>query len=141
MINNLNNLEAIGARLKEERLAKKLKQDDFAELGGVKRVSQGAYESGKAAMSLDYLLRLSAHDVDIDYVVTGVRKDGSLGAFEQQLLNDFRALGDEEKAALLVVVATMVSGAMKSPDQFMSDIAYSSSQTLHSPKDDYRGPK
>ena len=42
-----------------------LTQEQFAELGGVKRVSQHLYEQDVRVPDVNYLLRLQQHDVDV----------------------------------------------------------------------------
>ncbi len=48
-----------------------LTQEEFAKLGGVSRVSQHLYESGKRAPVATYLLRLAAHGVSLDHLLHG----------------------------------------------------------------------
>lgn len=62
----------LGLRLKEERQRLNLDQVAFAELGGVKKNTQIAYEKGDTSPSAAYLLRLEEHGVDATYVLTGV---------------------------------------------------------------------
>lgn len=125
-------LSAFAARLREERLRKALNQQDFAALGGVKRTSQIQYEAAKGAPGVDYLYRLAAHGVDVGYVVTGVRDDGSLGLWESQLLDRFRILTEDQRAALVAFLDTL--GSRPSPGLPRRPTAHS----LHAPATDYR---
>jgi transcriptional regulator with XRE-family HTH domain len=133
----LNILMDAGARLRSERLAKSLKQEDFADIGGVKRVSQSAYENGKSAPGIDYLFRLQSIGVDIGYIVTGFRFDGSLGLIEQTLVDYFRSIDPDQRDTLLTVAAALA--AFKMPDAHSYGQAQHQSQTLHTPKHDYKG--
>lgn len=63
-------------RLREERERIGKSQRAFAELGGVSKNTQLAYESGSSSMTVDYLVRLEEHGVDIGYVTTGNRGIG-----------------------------------------------------------------
>ncbi|WP_232479583.1 S24 family peptidase [Sphingomonas sp. TX0522] len=55
----------------------KLDQTAFAEAGGVKKGSQIAYEKDDTPPTTEYLRKLEPHGVDIGYVLTGRRTDGS----------------------------------------------------------------
>lgn len=66
-------MDTIGERLKSERERLKLSQPEFAQLGGVGKLSQIRYESGERSPDGNYLSLLSNHGVDIVYVLTGVR--------------------------------------------------------------------
>ena len=60
-----------GRRLREARDRLRLTQEQFAELGGVKRVSQHLYEQDARVPDLNYLLRLKEHGVDVGHLVLG----------------------------------------------------------------------
>lgn len=60
-------------RLKEERLRLEINQDDFAEIGGVRRRAQSNYESGDRCPDGHYYEAISAIGVDVQYILTGVR--------------------------------------------------------------------
>lgn len=55
----------------EARDRLRLTQEQFAELGGVKRVSQHLYEQDARVPDLNYLLRLKEHGVDVGHLVLG----------------------------------------------------------------------
>lgn len=61
------------SRLKEERLKVGLNQTEFAELTGVKRLSQSNYESGKRKPDIDYLALVNKLGCDVNFIVTGQR--------------------------------------------------------------------
>lgn len=65
----------LGARLKEERGRLGLTQLAFAELGGVKRVSQHLYEQNLRSPDAEYLLRLHEGGVDVVYALLGRRNN------------------------------------------------------------------
>lgn len=90
---------SFGRRLKEERERLGLTQAAFAELGGVKRVSQHLYEQGERYPDVQYLESLQAHKVDVQFLVLGRRsvgleKGGRL-EFSPQLLTDIYRVVDE----------------------------------------------
>ncbi|MBS1770551.1 MAG: helix-turn-helix transcriptional regulator [Acidobacteria bacterium] len=62
---------SFGARLKTVREKLRLTQEQFAELGGVKRVSQHLYEQNARVPDLNYFLKLREHDVDIGFLILG----------------------------------------------------------------------
>lgn len=86
-------------RLKEERERLGLSQAAFAQLGGVKRVSQYLYEQEERFPDVKYLEALTAHGVDVRYLVLGVRsvgrEAGSRLEFSPQLLSDIYRVVDE----------------------------------------------
>ena len=138
----LNNLQAVGARLRSERERMGMKQEDFAELGGAKRVSQSQYEGGKSHFGIDYLLRLKPHGVDIGYIVTGVRHDGLLEPDEQLLIDKYQSLS----TVMREIAHVMMSSIGDKPDEekraeanfWLASPPGSSSGTLHSPRIDYK---
>lgn len=66
-------MSSFSDRLREERLRLNMVQPEFAELGGVGKQSQINYESGKRVPDAAYLSALSAHGVDVGFIVTGER--------------------------------------------------------------------
>jgi len=62
---------SFGARLRAERGRLQLTQQQFAELGGVKRVSQHLYEQNARVPDLNYFLKLHEHAVDVGFLVLG----------------------------------------------------------------------
>ncbi len=65
--------EGAPARLREERERLGKSQRGFAELVGVSKNTQLAYEGGGSPITLDYLSRSADHGVDVVYVATGTR--------------------------------------------------------------------
>lgn len=124
-------LEEAGARLRQERARLGLNQAEFAELGGVKRNSQVAYEAGRIAVPADYLLRLSDRGVDIGFVLTGRREDGSLGLWETRLIENFRRMTEQARDAIISISDALVNRAP-------SDLRELRGPTLHSPGTDYK---
>lgn len=66
---------SIGLRLRAEREERGLTQQKFAELGGVKKLTQIQYEADKTAPDANYLVKMSALGLDVTYVITGQRLD------------------------------------------------------------------
>lgn len=64
---------AFGLRLKRERERLGLTQQQFAELVGISRMTQGNYESGKRNPDARYLSHVSSAGVDVLYLATGKR--------------------------------------------------------------------
>ena len=138
-------LLAVGERLRAERDRLGLKQGQFAELGGSGRASQSNYERGESPFSIEYLVRLSEHGVDIGYVVTGVRSDRLLLLDEQMLLDKYQSLSPTMRE----IAHVMISSIGDKPDQekraeanfWLASPPGSSSGTLHSPKIDYNSQR
>lgn len=97
-----------GERLREERMRLGLKQEEFAQLGGVNRNTQGSYEKNERSPDLNYLSAVAVHGVDVLFVVTGVRllaAAGSLSAMEASLLEAFRTLTESDQETLTRMAA------------------------------------
>lgn len=60
-------------RLRKERERLGMTQEEFGDLGGVKRNAQKNYELGDRFPNAKYLSALAEHGVDVAYVLTGVR--------------------------------------------------------------------
>ena len=67
------NVVRTGDRLKDERKRLGKTQLQFAEIGQITRQTQQLYETADRFPSYEYLVRLSQHDVDVIYVMTGLR--------------------------------------------------------------------
>ncbi len=90
--------------MREERLKAGLKQEEFAALGDASLNSQTRYETGQAAPKLEYLLKLGELknvDVDVGYIVTGRRRDDSLGQGQRWLIDLYEALDPLQREALM----------------------------------------
>jgi transcriptional regulator with XRE-family HTH domain len=98
-------------RLLEERERLDLNQDQFAELGGVKRRAQVNYESGERCPDGRYFSGIAAAGADVQYILTGVRSANALAPDELMLLNGYRALDARGKAG----VFGMIGGLNQSP--------------------------
>ncbi len=64
---------SIGERLREERLRLGLNQTDFAQHGGVTKVSQINYEKNERSPDAKYWEAIAKLGADVQYVLTGVR--------------------------------------------------------------------
>lgn len=69
--------EGAPKRLREERERLGLSQRAMAELAGISKNTQLAYENATSPIPLDYLVRLSDHGLDIAYVATGEQPTGA----------------------------------------------------------------
>jgi transcriptional regulator with XRE-family HTH domain len=66
-------MNSIGIRLREERNKLGLSQEKLAEVGGVQKLAQTNYETGKRSPTGDYLVKISEIGADVNYILTGVR--------------------------------------------------------------------
>jgi len=97
-----------GARLAEERKRLGLKQTEFATLVGTDVPKQSLYENGKRELRADYLARLAAAEVDVVYVLTARRREGSwLGEESSGLLSAYLGLPAELQDAVLRFVGAL----------------------------------
>ncbi|MCC6477974.1 MAG: helix-turn-helix transcriptional regulator [Sphingomonadaceae bacterium] len=121
-------LKQVGERLRAERLRFEASLDSFAETVGIHRNSLSNYENGDRAMNATLLLVLDDLGVDICYVLTGKRSDGSLDPMTSSLIDGFLRLSEREKHAVLLLVASL-AGTEFVADEFRPK----SRPTLHSP--------
>jgi transcriptional regulator with XRE-family HTH domain len=121
---------SFGARLAEERKRLGLKQAEFAGLVGTDVPKQSLYENDRRELRAEYLARLAEAEVDVVYILTGLRSDGEhLGAGATALVSAYVALPAELRRAL-----EDLAGALR--QQFES----APGATLHSSRSDYRPP-
>lgn len=119
-----------------------LRQEDFAKLGGAALNSQSRYEQGDGWPKLEYLLKLEEHGVDVGYVVTGRRDDGSLGYEDSQLLEMFGKLTDVEREAVMTMVCILTGNVMRDPPKRISPAqldAQVDMTTLHAKRTPFKG--
>lgn len=117
-----------GARLAEERKRLGLKQAEFAALVGTDVPKQSLYENDRRELRADYLARIADAGVDVVYVLTGQRTDGSwLGDGASELLSSYLALPSELQEALRQFAARL-----------SKHFASSAPRTLHTGRLDYR---
>lgn len=77
----------IGTRLRDERIRLGLSQTEFGNYGGVRKNTQSKYESNERAPDALYLANVAHHGVDVQYVITGVRKAEADDEIAELLLN------------------------------------------------------
>lgn len=96
----------VGSRLKDERERLGWSQPKLAEVSFVSKRSVAAWESGDTAPGADALAIMSISNVDVLYVLTGVRKslaaDG-LAPDESTLLAAYKSADSSGKDALQAV--------------------------------------
>lgn len=108
----------MGQRLKEERERLGMTQPDFAAKGGVTKVSQYNYESGRRAPDGAYLAAVAAIGVDVQYIITGQRSSASAGLApdEAALVDNYRHSSPEHKASLRTISAALAKPQVKKGD-------------------------
>jgi len=100
----------VGERLREERTRLGLKQEAFAQLGGITRNTQGSYEKGERNPDSVYLTAVLKVGVDVLYVLTGRRTQRAiegLNEAEETLLDRFRTLSDYDQKAVHRIISAM----------------------------------
>src|SRR3954470_1675006 len=117
-----------GSRLAEERKRLGLKQAEFAALVGTDVPKQSLYENDRRELRADYLARLADAKVDVVYVLTGQRMEGTwLSTGASELLNAYLSLPDDLQRLLL----SLSSGLRE-------HVHAGASRTLHAPVQGYR---
>ena len=96
-----------GERLKQERQRLCMNQDDFAEVGGVKKRAQISYEKDERSPDAAYLSALLKIGVDVWYVMTGNASSATLSSDESELLAGYRGLDVRGKAGVLGMIDGM----------------------------------
>ncbi|OWY28122.1 hypothetical protein CEJ42_15990 [Herbaspirillum robiniae] len=82
---------AIHERLRSERLRLNLAQGELARIGEVAKQTQVNYESGLRVPNVEYLVRVQAEGVDIDYVISGQREQFKVATkFNWELLDEIQ---------------------------------------------------
>ncbi|WP_311136210.1 helix-turn-helix domain-containing protein [Pseudomonas benzopyrenica] len=109
----------VGDRLRDERLRLGYKQDEFAQIGGVNRNTQGSYERGDRHPDTVYLKSVAGIGVDVGYVVTGQRaalSDSSLNEAEIELIEYFRGMSEYNKESVrrMAFAMAVADGALDS---------------------------
>ena len=117
-----------GARLAEERKRLGLKQAEFAALVGTDVPKQSLYENDRRELRADYLARLAGAKVDVVYVLTGQRMEGTwLSASASELLNAYLCLPEDLQRVLLALSSSLREHVLQGMPR-----------TLHSPNSGYR---
>jgi len=92
MFSKSKEILTFGKKLKAERQRLGLTQAAFAELGGVSKVTQAAYESDSTRPDIAYLAKLADSGVDVLWITTGRRAALSV---DWDLLDELLELVDE----------------------------------------------
>lgn len=79
-------------RLRQERSRLGLTQAELAQIGGVSKTSQVAYEAGSTNPDIAYLSRVREAGVNVGWVMSGTSE---VGEVEWGLVNEILALIDE----------------------------------------------
>ena len=90
----------IGTRLRDERIRLGLSQTEFGNYGGVRKNTQSKYESNERAPDALYLANVAKHGVDVQYVITGVRK-AEADDDVSRLLAAWASIADSQKKLIL----------------------------------------
>jgi transcriptional regulator with XRE-family HTH domain len=99
---------SFGGRLAEERKRLGLKQAEFAALVGTDVPKQSLYENDRRELRADYLARLADAKVDVIYVLTNQRMEGSwLGPGASELLSAYLCLPPDMQQALADLAARL----------------------------------
>lgn len=109
-------LEALGIRLRSERVRLGHAQREFGALVGTNRQSQLNYENGRTAPNAEYLYRIAEHGADIGYILTGHRTDGSLGWEETQIFEMFQMLSAREREAVFSLMSVLTGRIIEASD-------------------------
>lgn len=112
----------IGERIKEERERLGMTQPDFAAAAGAAKRTLIEWEKGNTSPTLVQLSALITIGADAQYILTGIRSGTAPGAVvltvrEEKLLDNYRALPDEEGKRCVEKVVLMAAGAAQDATQ------------------------
>lgn len=99
----LQRMMGFGERLREERRRLGLTQGDLAAVASIATNTQANYEKGTRNPDSAYLAAVAGAGVDVLYVLTGQRTprvEEGLNEREQAVLDNYRALPEEDKSAV-----------------------------------------
>lgn len=92
MSSKIQETRLFGKNLKIERLRLELNQSELAQIGGVSKATQVAYEADSTRPDAAYLARISEAGVDVHWLLTGRR---AAPGVQWELLFDLLALIEE----------------------------------------------
>jgi transcriptional regulator with XRE-family HTH domain len=103
-------MNSIGERLKAERERLGFGLEAFAEWGGVKRNAQAHYEKDERRPDADYLSKITATGVDLQFILTGSRgRTAKLSDTESEVLDAFGRANSAGQLAALVVLKALAN--------------------------------
>lgn len=126
-------MKEFGGRLREERLRLGRKPKEFADQSGIHENSLADYELGKTPPKVTLMLIWQDLDVDIGYVLTGLRSSGNVDIFGSELIRLMGKLSQREREGILSLAMHLAGET-----QLVRDIGPASNTTLHSPANEFR---
>lgn len=126
-------MKPVGDRLREERLRLDKSVADMAQSAGLHRNSYSRHEAGDWPSSIAMLMIYDSLGVDIGYVLSGKRGDGSLGGVETTFFNLLAKLSQREKGAMLAMMTALVGEAVD-----LDNPTPPKGSTLHDPNVGFR---
>ncbi|MBF0192494.1 MAG: helix-turn-helix transcriptional regulator [Magnetococcales bacterium] len=101
---NIENIDSVGSRLREERKRLEMTQEAFASFASVAVQTQRSYEAGRREPGASYLVSIAAAGADVSYILTGVRtgvpQAQPLTREEECLLDNYRHSDETGRAAM-----------------------------------------
>lgn len=133
--------EPYASRLREERARVEPHQGHFSEKIGVPQKRQSFLENGERELRAEYLDRLAAAGLDIQFIITGKRSPGGMSDAESELLTHFNRLPVAMKVvavAQLKALADELSRMSGSDWSSLSAPAPEPQSSIHEKSQDYR---
>ena len=110
---NVDFLQSINERLKNERNKLMLTQVEMAEKCGVTPTTYSNYELGKRKPDAKFLQKFSEINGDVQYLFTGKRTAGFLNEQQAMMLELYHSLNNEQKSDVFAYMYGLRSGAFK----------------------------
>ena len=102
-------IESIGERIKARRKELQLTQTDIFEMCGIRSGALSRIENGTSVPSIILFYRIAeVLQCDMDWLMTGVSpnvKNGTFSKSEEELLNGFRQLDQDDQDELMGLLA------------------------------------
>lgn len=113
---------ALGRRIRDVRISMSLNQKDFAKLGAVGITTQQQYEAGKTSPTAAYLYHLEGAGVDVGYLVTGYRQDGTIDHRTDHLTQLFDLLTEREQEGIMAMLLVLSGRTASAISPLHSDV-------------------
>lgn len=104
---------SFGARLRAERQRLGHTQDAFGAGAGVTRLTQAKYEKGESSPNVEYLIAIEEMAADIDYLLTGNKRNHESGADVHDRYADLAGYIIEEMELMIEAKGVKLSPAKK----------------------------
>lgn len=97
-----------------------MNQGELAAVAEVSKTTQFNYEKGERSPDAPYLAKVHTVGIDVLYVLTGQRaapSEAALSGDESELLNHYRSMPDQDRAAMRRLGSALAESATRSSSE------------------------